>query len=77
MELLKFCKTQGDHVVVGLNSDSSVRDLKGDDRPIFNQDDRKALLEALIYVDRVIIFEDETPLSLIMMIKPDIIVKGD
>ena len=75
VELLQYCKTMG-KVIVGLNSDSSVKKLKGENRPINNQKDRKKILEALNCVDEVIIFEEETPLSLIQNIKPDIIVKG-
>ena len=76
VELLEFCSTLGDKVIVGLNSDKSVRSLKGQNRPINNQNDRKLLLEAIKYVDNVIVFEEETPYNLICKIKPDIIVKG-
>lgn len=76
IELLEFCSTLGDKVIVGLNSDKSVRLLKGQNRPINNQNDRKMLLEAIKYVDNVIVFEEETPYNLICKIKPDIIVKG-
>ena len=75
LDLLKYCKTLG-HVTVGINSDSSVRKLKGSARPINLVDDRKYLLESLVFVDEVIIFEEETPINLIKKIKPDIIVKG-
>ena len=75
LELLSFCKSLGD-VVVGLNSDESIRLLKGRERPINTQSDRKYFLESLIYVDKVIIFNDLTPYTLIEKIKPDIIVKG-
>ena len=60
LELLKYCKSLG-KVVVGLNSDESIKKLKGSSRPINPQEDRKAILEALICVDKVIIFEEETP----------------
>ena len=63
-------------LVVGLNSDASVRRLKGETRPINNQDDRKAMLLALRYVDEVIIFDEDTPLELIKRIDPDVVVKG-
>ena len=76
VELLQFCKSQGDKVIVGLNSDSSVKRLKGEQRPIFSQDDRKFMLESLDCVDEVIIFEEDTPFELIKKIKPDYIVKG-
>ena len=75
IRLLKHCKSLG-HVIVGLNSDASVRALKGHTRPINNQDDRKELLLALKHVDEVIIFDDPTPYELIKQIRPDIIVKG-
>ncbi len=75
IELLKFCKNIG-YVIVGLNSDDSIKKLKGENRPINSEEDRKFLLESLKYVDEVIIFEHETPLELIEKIKPDFIVKG-
>ena len=75
IELLKYCKSMG-KVVVGLNSDQSVSLLKGPSRPINNQEDRKIILESLKYVDKVIIFDDNTPYELIKQIRPDIIVKG-
>ena len=63
-------------VVVGLNSDSSVKRLKGEERPINNEEDRKYILEALRCVDDVIIFNEDTPYELIKQVNPDIIVKG-
>ena len=76
VELLQFCKSRGDKVIVGLNSDSSVKRLKGEQRPIFSQEDRKFMLESLDCVDEVIIFEEDTPFELIKKIKPDYLVKG-
>lgn len=79
VQLLKECKKlAGDNgkVVVGLNSDSSVKKLKGESRPVNDQDSRKLLLESLRFVDEVIIFEEETPELLIEKIRPDILVKG-
>ncbi len=76
IELLEFCSTLGTKVIVGLNSDKSIKSLKGKERPVNNQSDRKLLLEAIKYVDSVIVFEEETPYNLICKIKPDIIVKG-
>ena len=75
VELLKFCKSLG-YVTVGLNSDSSVARLKGIGRPVNSQADRRLILEALKFVDEVILFEEDTPLRLIQELKPDIIVKG-
>tara|TARA_R110002110_G_scaffold65929_6_gene181171 strand:- start:891 stop:1280 length:390 start_codon:yes stop_codon:yes gene_type:complete len=76
IELLRYCQNQGKKVIVGLNSDKSISRLKGADRPINNQADRKLILESLIYVDEVVIFEEDTPYNLIKCINPDIIVKG-
>jgi len=76
IELLKFCKEIGSTVFVGLNSDESIKKLKGAKRPINNQKDRKLILESLIYVDKVFVFEEETPYNLITKVQPDIIVKG-
>ena len=76
LEVLKYAKSLGGEVIVGLNSDSSVRRLKGNSRPIQSQETRKSVLESLSYVDKVIIFDQDTPLELIEHIKPDIIVKG-
>lgn len=76
IEFLKFCRLQGDVVVVGLNSDSSVKKIKGPDRPINNQHDRMAVLAALETVDYVTVFDEPDPLNLIKKIKPDVLVKG-
>ena len=76
LELLKHCKEIGDYVIVGLNSDKSIKNLKGNSRPINCELDRKFLLESLKYVDEVIIFSEDTPYNLIKKIKPKIIVKG-
>jgi rfaE bifunctional protein nucleotidyltransferase chain/domain len=75
IELLKFCKSLG-YVTVGLNSDNSVSRLKGQNRPVNAEQDRKYLLEALKYVDKVIVFDEDTPLRLIQELKPNVIVKG-
>ena len=75
IELLKFCKSYG-RVIVGLNSDKSVRKLKGPSRPVFSENDRKFMLESCKYVDKVHVFEEDTPINLISKLKPDIIVKG-
>jgi D-beta-D-heptose 7-phosphate kinase/D-beta-D-heptose 1-phosphate adenosyltransferase len=67
---------QGDIVIVGLNSDSSVKAIKGSDRPINNQYDRAAVLAALETVDYITVFDEPDPLNLIKKVKPDILVKG-
>jgi len=77
IEYLKFCKAMGDIVVVGLNSDSSVKAIKGHDRPINNQQDRAAVLAALEMVDYITVFDEPDPLNLIKMVKPDILIKGE
>lgn len=66
----------GDCLVVGLNSDASVKRLKGENRPINNEKDRALLLAALSFVDYIIIFEEDTPKNLIEQVQPDILVKG-
>ena len=67
---------EADCLVVGVNSDDSVKRLKGDSRPINNQDTRTLLLASLLMVDAVVIFEEDTPLELIKAILPDVLVKG-
>ena len=76
IEYLEASKALGTRLVVGLNSDASVKRLKGDSRPIHTQEDRKKSLEALSCVDEVIVFDDDTPYDLIKDIRPNIITKG-
>lgn len=76
IKLLHAAAAQGDRLVVGLNSDRSVRQLKGNKRPIVPQDERAALLAAIKGVDLVVIFDEETPLDLIEKFEPDVLVKG-
>ena len=76
IEFLSFCKKQGDIVVLGLNSDKSVKMIKGPDRPINNQLDRAAVLSALETVDYIVVFDEPDPLETIKKIKPDVLVKG-
>ena len=73
---LAEAKRLGDFLIIGLNSDSSVKELKGEDRPINSFDDRATLLSAIESVDSVIMFEEQTPENLIKDIVPDILVKG-
>jgi rfaE bifunctional protein nucleotidyltransferase chain/domain len=73
---LKKAKSLGDILIVGLNSDSSVKKIKGKKRPIVNQKDRAEILSALSFVDYVCIFNEETPERMIKKIIPDILVKG-
>ena len=76
IEYLQYCKQQGDVVVLGLNSDNSVRQLKGPERPINNQHDRAAVLAALESVDYIVVFDELTPLELIKAVRPDFLIKG-
>jgi len=76
VDLLEHCKRLGDILVVGLNSDSSVKRLKGESRPVFNQSERVKMLSALETVDYIVMFDEDTPLNLIEKITPDILVKG-
>lgn len=73
---LKQAAAEADYLIVGLNSDASVRKLKGPSRPINNTESRALVLANLIVVDAVIVFEEETPLELIKAILPDVMVKG-
>jgi rfaE bifunctional protein nucleotidyltransferase chain/domain len=66
----------GDKLIVGLNSDSSVKRLKGEDRPVNDQNSRAALLAAFFFIDAVVIFEEDTPLNLITTLMPDVLIKG-
>ena len=67
---------EADYLIVGLNSDASVKRLKGETRPINKQDSRALLLASLVMVDAVVIFEEDTPLELIKAIMPEVLVKG-
>lgn len=73
---LAQAKKLGDFLIIGLNSDNSVKELKGEDRPINSFEDRATLLSAIESVDLVIMFEEQTPENLIKDIVPDILVKG-
>jgi D-beta-D-heptose 7-phosphate kinase/D-beta-D-heptose 1-phosphate adenosyltransferase len=76
VELIKYSASLGDRLVVGINSDKSVKKLKGLERPINSEEDRKFILESIEFVDEVIIFNEETPYELIKKIRPKVIVKG-
>lgn len=77
IELLKFCKTQGTKLVVAIDSDRRVKTIKGENRPINNQEDRRRVLESNRYVDEVLIFDSVEDLqSLYDSLSPDVIVKG-
>jgi rfaE bifunctional protein nucleotidyltransferase chain/domain len=76
LRYLQHARGLGDALVVGLNSDRSVRLNKGPDRPITPEAERAEILEALACVDSVVIFDEETPRDLILAIQPDVLVKG-
>jgi D-beta-D-heptose 7-phosphate kinase/D-beta-D-heptose 1-phosphate adenosyltransferase len=75
-EYLAEARALADRLVVGVNSDASVRRLKGPERPILPQGDRAGLVAALACVDLVVVFDDDTPLRLIEAVAPDVLVKG-
>lgn len=73
---LRAARSLGDALVVGLNSDASVRKLKGSSRPVVPEKDRAAVLEALESVDAVVVFGEDTPIRLMRELEPDVYVKG-
>jgi len=76
VDVLIGARTRGDVLVVGLNSDASVKRLKGADRPVRSEGERAYVLAALEAVDAVTLFEQDTPLELVQLLQPDVIVKG-
>ncbi len=76
IEYLSQAKSLGDVLVVGINSDASVKRIKGELRPIVCEEDRAFILSQLVSVDAVCLFEEDTPLNIISAIVPDVLVKG-
>jgi D-beta-D-heptose 7-phosphate kinase/D-beta-D-heptose 1-phosphate adenosyltransferase len=76
VDVLFGARRAGDHLVVGLNSDASVRRLKGPERPVRSEAERAYVLAAFEAVDCVVVFEEDTPLELIRLLRPDVLVKG-
>ncbi len=76
IEVLAQTANLGDKLIIGLNSDSSIQKLKGEDRPIIDEQARAILLASLEFVDAVIIFSEDTPLQLISALLPDVLAKG-
>lgn len=76
VEYLRKAKLLGDMLIVGLNSDASVRRIKGKPRPYQDEQDRAAILNAMKMVDMLVIFDEDTPLELICELKPNVLVKG-
>lgn len=76
MKYFQFAKAQGDVLIVGVNTDASIRRLKGPKRPVVSEDDRIGVLEELESIDLLVRFDQDTPLELIRAIRPDVLVKG-
>lgn len=76
VEYLAQAANLGSKLIIGLNSDSSVKRLKGENRPINNEQARALTLSAFLFVDAVVLFAEDTPLNIIKQIKPDVLVKG-
>ncbi|BBH52131.1 D-glycero-beta-D-manno-heptose 1-phosphate adenylyltransferase [Fluviispira sanaruensis] len=76
VEYLQKARSLGDLLIVGLNSDKSVQRLKGSSRPVQSENDRAKILASLACIDYVVIFDEDTPLEIILAIKPDVLVKG-
>lgn len=76
IEYLVKASELGDRLIIGLNTDSSVRKIKGDSRPVQDETSRSLILAAMSFVDYVVLFDEETPYELIKLLVPDILVKG-
>ncbi len=76
VKYLEDAKDKGDILIVALNSDSSVKKIKGDNRPVINEKDRSGIIAGLESVDYVVLFNEETPLETIKELEPDVLVKG-
>tara|TARA_X000000368_G_C22668864_1_gene553025 strand:- start:34 stop:522 length:489 start_codon:yes stop_codon:yes gene_type:complete len=76
IEVLAQTADLGDRLIIGLNSDNSIQKLKGEDRPIIDEQARSILLAALSFVDAVILFPEDTPINLISTLLPDVLAKG-
>ncbi len=76
IKIFKEAKRKGDVLIVGLNSDLSIKKIKGEKRPILDEKSRMLVLEAIEYIDYIVLFEEDTPYKLIKEIKPHYLVKG-
>lgn len=76
IKVLRKAKSLGNILIVGLNTDFSVRRLKGENRPVNNQKERAIVLDSLKFVDYVVLFNEDTPIKVIQQLNPDILVKG-
>ena len=77
VDYLEKARNLGTRLIIGLNTDMSIKKIKGPDRPVMNQESRSRILASFEFVDAVVLFDDETPYHLIKAIKPDILVKGN
>ena len=77
VDYLEKARALGDKLIVGLNTDASVSRLKGPDRPLQDEMSRARIMASLLFIDAVVLFEEETPYELIKEVQPDILVKGD
>ena len=76
LQILLAAAQEGNRLIVGLNSDASVKRLKGEHRPVLHEQDRAMMLAAQLFVDAVVIFEEDTPIDLITTLMPDVLLKG-
>jgi rfaE bifunctional protein nucleotidyltransferase chain/domain len=76
VDLLTAARSRGDALIVGMNTDASVRRLKGPGRPVRNEAERAYVLAAMESVDIVVLFDEDTPMELVRQVRPDVIVKG-
>jgi D-glycero-beta-D-manno-heptose 1-phosphate adenylyltransferase len=76
IEYLSAAHDKGNVLVIGLNSDASVKRIKGEGRPVLDETSRAMALASLRFVDAVVLFDEDTPLELIKLVQPDVLVKG-
>lgn len=77
VDYLEQARAKGDRLVIGLNSDHSIRSIKGENRPICDETSRARVMAALEFVDAVVIFDEDTPAELIRQVQPDVLIKGN
>lgn len=77
LQLLKFARKKSSYLLIAINSDKSIKAIKGENRPINNEKNRKKFLELLNIADKIIIFREKTPLKVIKKYKPSYIIKGN
>lgn len=77
IDYLEKARREGDRLIIGLNTDASIKKIKGPDRPIVDENARARLLASMYFIDLIVPFEEETPLKLIQSLNPDILVKGN